>query len=163
MISSRSSGPYPSRSARDAIAVDSSGRTSSPGPGEAPGTLRLAMGGRSVGVLVIGLVLLAGCDAPTRPERQGQTSSVTVDGTLGADGSAALTEHVAFVGEHGGVVALRAPVLASVKDVSVDGSPRTDSTTSGSVQLRVLRPDATVAARVEGIAERYADIVVVTV
>jgi hypothetical protein len=54
-------------------------------------------------------------------------------------------------------------VLATVKDVTVDGSPRTDSASGGAVQLRVLKSAADVTSRVEGIAERYADVVIVTI
>ncbi|MEY2457201.1 MAG: hypothetical protein QOK06_2295 [Acidimicrobiaceae bacterium] len=114
-------------------------------------------------MLFVGLVLLTGCDAPTRPERQGQITAVTVDATLAASGSLALKDQVTFVGDRGGVVPMRAPVLATVKDLTLDGSPRTDAAQSGTVELRALRRAVDVTATVDGIVERYADIVVVTV
>jgi hypothetical protein len=114
-------------------------------------------------MLFVGLVLLTGCDAPTRPERQGQITALTVDATLAASGSLALKDRVTFVGDRGGVVPMRAPVLATVKDLTLDGSPRTDATQSGTVELRALRRAVDVTATVDGIVERYADIVVVTV
>jgi hypothetical protein len=121
------------------------------------------MGGRAAAVVLIGLVLFTGCDAPTRPERQGQITAVTVDVALSTGGSLAFTQDVRFVGDHGGVVPVRAPVLGTAKDITIDGAPRTESASSGTVQIRALKRSVAVAATIEGVTERYADIVIVTV
>ena len=114
-------------------------------------------------MVLIGLVLFTGCEAPTRPERQGQITAVTVDATLAADGTLAFTQQVTFVGDHGGFVPVRAPVLATAKDITLDGAPRTDSASGNTVQIRALKRSVSVAANIDGITERYADIVIVTV
>ena len=122
------------------------------------------MRGRGLLLALGALVVVGGCaaDAPTRAERHGQTESVTFAADVAGDGTIAVHTVVHFAGD-GGVVGLRAPLLATVDSVTVNGGLRSDTANGYTAQLGVPFPDGDVTFRVVGAVERYEDIAVVTI
>jgi hypothetical protein len=116
-----------------------------------------------VGVVVAAFALTGCLDAPTRPKRHGQTVSVTVEATVGADGAIVVDATHVFAGDHG-TVAVRAPTLATASGIQLNGAARSDTANGYTVQEHVSDThQVKLHHEVEGAVERYQDIAVATI
>ena len=110
---------------------------------------------------IVGVCVLAGCDAPTRPEHTDRFRHVSASViTLKPNGDAVMGGVFEYPSTDGGPLRLGAPTLGTVDEVLVDRSPRTVS--GETVDLDPSEPRAAVNWTVTGASERYADGVIVT-
>ena len=109
----------------------------------------------------MGLVLLAGCDAPTRPEHTTRIEKLDAAATVQPTGEVAMNLAVAYPSEDGGKLRLGAPTLGTISDLTINGSPRTASGESVDLDLE----GRSVAADwvLHNAVERYPDAAIVTV
>ena len=112
-------------------------------------------------LVVLVLVLLSACDAPTRPEHDVRVRSVSLEAVVGADGTVAVSGTIEYPTDEGGPFTVAAPTLGSLRDVRVDGNPRRGSSTE--MKLDPTARSAAVAWVVDGAVERYADGAIVAV
>lgn len=129
-----------------------------------------------LGVLTLGLIVLAGC----RPEveldldgRQSQIDAVSVTATLAPDGVVRVEARYRFASDDGGTVALpkalvdeslppaAVDAVGGIRNVTLDGQPVTPTEGAFEPEIRVRTKRATVAYDELGAAERYADIGIV--
>jgi hypothetical protein len=80
---------------------------------------------------------------------------VTLDAVVGADGAVAVAGTVEYPTDDGGPFTVEAPTLGTLREVRVDGNPRTGGSTS--MKLDPTARSASVAWVIDGAVERYAD------
>ena len=133
-------------------------------------------GAPTFGVLVLGVLVLAGC----RPEieldldgRQSEIDAVAVTATLTPDGGVHVEQRYRFASDEGGTIAfpkslvdesLAPPALDAVggiRNVTLDGQPATPTQGTFKPELRVRAKRATVTYDEVGAADRYADVGIV--
>src|SRR4051812_26614232 len=113
-------------------------------------------------VVCIGLVLVAGCDAPTRPEHTTRIAKLdNVSSSIDLNGDVGMATTVYFPSEEGGAIRLGTPTLGAVSDVQLDGSPRTAS--GENVDLDLEGDAVAMTWVVHGAVERHADAAIVTI
>ncbi|MEY2434880.1 MAG: hypothetical protein QOC92_4605, partial [Acidimicrobiaceae bacterium] len=116
---------------------------------------------RRAGLLaVVALFVVAGCDAPTRPQHGVRVKQFDVNGSMQADGTVQMQAVVVYPSDDGGPLRLGAPTLGVVADVRLDNSPRSSSAQTVDVDPRGVRTGVDWAVR--GASERYEDGVIVT-
>ncbi|MEY2453116.1 MAG: putative rane protein [Acidimicrobiaceae bacterium] len=109
---------------------------------------------------IVGVCVLAGCDAPTRPEHRERITNLDFFATAQADGDVAVKLTIEFPSDDGGTLRLAAPTLGTISDVRLDGSPR--SASGETVDVDPNERAATVEWIVHGAIERYPDGAIVT-
>jgi hypothetical protein len=109
---------------------------------------------------ILGVMLLAGCDAPTRPEHTTRVTDYGITAAVQVNGSVDMQAVVQYPSDDGGPLRLGAPTLGEVTDVQLERSPRT--ATGATVDLDPQGTRAFVSWTVQGASERYADGVIVT-
>lgn len=115
---------------------------------------------RGWALALIAVVLLVGCDAPTRPEHTVRIRRYSFAAVVQPDGAIQMTATVEYPSDDGGPLRLGAPTLGTVDDLEIDGSPRTSSGETVDVDPRGAK--STVVYVVQGAVERYADGAIVT-
>src|SRR4051812_34116304 len=111
-------------------------------------------------LVVVGAVVLAGCEAPTRPEHRTRINRIEMSGALAATGVVEMKAVITYPSDDGGTVRLAAPTLGTVSNVRIDGSPRTSSGEGVDIDVQGAHP--TLEWSVAGAAERYVDGAIVT-
>lgn len=109
---------------------------------------------------ILTLFVLAGCDAPTRPEHTTRIESLDVTAVVQPNGDVAMKMTVTYPGDEGGALRVGAPTLGTVSDVTIDGSPR--SASGANVDLDPEGRTHTVEWVLHGAVERYGDGAIVT-
>jgi len=112
-------------------------------------------------VVCIGLVLLAGCDAPTRPEHHTSIENLDATATMQPNGDVAMKLGVAYPSDDGGKLRLGAPTLGTISDLNINGSPRTSG--GENVDLDLDGRSITADWMLHDGVERYADAAIVTI
>jgi hypothetical protein len=110
--------------------------------------------------LVVVVVGLTGCDAPTRPEHTTRLTDYGINGALQVNGSVEMNATVQYPSDDGGPLRLSAPTLGEVGQVQIQSSPR--SASGETVDLDPQGTRAFVSWVVHGAAERYGDGAIVT-
>ena len=108
---------------------------------------------------MVGVVLLTGCDAPTRPQHTERLRSLNLSGTLQSD-AFVMRAAVAYPSDDGGPLRLGAPTLGEIDQLRIDGSPRSSSGPTVDVDPQGRLPD--IQWRLVGAVEQYADGIIVT-
>ena len=109
---------------------------------------------------VVGVIVLAGCDAPTRPEHTVRLRDYSVTGSFQPNGFVEMQATAQYPSVDGGPLRLGAPTLGDISEVQLDRSPR--SATGETVDLDPQGARVFVSWTVRGATERYADGVIVT-
>jgi len=112
-------------------------------------------------VVFVGVVLLAGCDAPTRPEHTTRIERLDETATMQPNGDVAMKLAVAYPSDDGGKLRLGAPTLGTIDNVNINGSPRTAS--GENVDLDLDGRSVTADWVLHNGVERYADAAIVTI
>lgn len=107
------------------------------------------------------LVLLAGCDAPTRPEHDTRIERIGVAATVQANGDVKMNASIIYPSDDGGALRLGAPTLGTISDLMINGSPRTAS--GESVDLDLEGRSVIADWVVHNAVERYPDATIVTI
>ena len=109
----------------------------------------------------MGLVLLAGCDAPTRPEHTTRIENLDATAAVQPNGDVVMNLGVAYPSDDGGKLRLGAPTLGTIDGVAINGSPRTASGENVDLDLdgKSIAADWTLHNAVE----RYPDATIVTI
>ena len=112
-------------------------------------------------MVLLGLVLLAGCDAPTRPEHSTSIEKLDAAATVQPNGDVAMRLGVAYPSDDGGKLRLGAPTLGTIDGVEINGSPRTAS--GESVDLDLDGRSIAANWQLHNAIERYPDATIVTI
>jgi hypothetical protein len=112
-------------------------------------------------VVFVSLVLLAGCDAPTRPEHATRLDHLGLAATVQPNGDVAMNAAIRYPSDDGGSLRLGAPTLGTISDVAINRSPRTAS--GENVDLDLEGSSVIADWVLHNAVERYPDATIVTI